>query len=247
MSETILYDLPSRGDKPACWSLNPWKARMALNYKGIPYRTEWTEYPDLAPTFKELGIAPNEEGSTFEYSSPAVRLPDGSYVMDSRKIALALDIYQPEPTLHMGYADVIDRAQNAVSGVLGTLAPIVLPRVPVMLLNDKSAKYFNETREARFGISLPELGVSDKAKGAWEEAKPKMEELRQVLTEKEGKYVLGDEVSFADFVVAGFWVFMKKVDQGGDKGGDIFGNVMGFDDAFPRHMEACSKWLERED
>ena len=59
----ILYDLPSQ--KPlAAWSLNPWKsthhlsdpafiradqtaARLLLNYKGLNYKTAWTEYPDL--------------------------------------------------------------------------------------------------------------------------------------------------------------------------------------------------------
>ena len=29
-------------------------ARMILNYKNINYKTEWTEYPDLAPKFKSL-------------------------------------------------------------------------------------------------------------------------------------------------------------------------------------------------
>jgi len=27
---------------------------MALNYKGVDYNTEWVEYPDIAPKFKEL-------------------------------------------------------------------------------------------------------------------------------------------------------------------------------------------------
>jgi hypothetical protein len=75
MSTITLYDLPSRGDC-ACWSLNPWKstslpaspknffrrltlrlqqtARFLLNYKSLPYKTEWTEYPDIAPKFKAL-------------------------------------------------------------------------------------------------------------------------------------------------------------------------------------------------
>jgi len=29
-------------------------ARLALNYKRIPYKTEWVEYPDLEPKFKAL-------------------------------------------------------------------------------------------------------------------------------------------------------------------------------------------------
>ena len=80
---TIFYDLPSKGHC-ACWSYNPWKskwrgpvnftplsaspadsatlfdgalARLALNYKNIDYKTEWLEYPDIAPTLKDLSVA----------------------------------------------------------------------------------------------------------------------------------------------------------------------------------------------
>jgi len=71
-SQVTLYDLPSREQE--CWSLNPWKgtwlivvwhaglwlmtqtARLVLNYKDIAYKTEWTEYPDLAPKLKSLYV-----------------------------------------------------------------------------------------------------------------------------------------------------------------------------------------------
>ena len=72
MSKTILYDLPSK--QGGCWSLNPWKsealhfpkfeqeqqlrffppARLALNFKQIPYETQWVEYPDLKKTLSAL-------------------------------------------------------------------------------------------------------------------------------------------------------------------------------------------------
>lgn len=29
-------------------------ARLALNYKGIPYRTEWLKHQEIAPKLKEL-------------------------------------------------------------------------------------------------------------------------------------------------------------------------------------------------
>ena len=74
-NEIVLYDLPSKGE-PHCFSFNAWKgrlfaehcivcydnadklsidqARSVLNYKKIPYTTEWVEYPDLEPTLKAL-------------------------------------------------------------------------------------------------------------------------------------------------------------------------------------------------
>ena len=53
--EYILYDLPSK-DGPACWSPNTWKTRAALNFKRVPYKTEWTTYPDLEPKLKSLYV-----------------------------------------------------------------------------------------------------------------------------------------------------------------------------------------------
>ncbi|KAK3707824.1 hypothetical protein LTR37_011826 [Vermiconidia calcicola] len=245
MSEIILYDLPSQG-RNACWSLNPWKARASLNYKGLSYKTEWIEYPDLAPTFQKLGIPKNDGSSSiYEYSSPAAKLPDGSYVMDSRKIAEALEKVQPEPSLHMDRGDVIDRTQAAVSGMLQNLGPIGMPRIPGRLLNPRSAEYFRESRAKRFGMSLEELGKSEKAgENAWKNAEPHMNELKNILNEnKDGPYVLGSSPSFADMIIAGLWVFVKKLDNDGD----LYDRGMKFDPSFSEHVKACQKWVERDD
>lgn len=53
---------------------------MALNYKKLPYKTEWVEYPDIKPTFEALGIAPNTRDPKYQYFCPAARLPNGQYV-----------------------------------------------------------------------------------------------------------------------------------------------------------------------
>jgi hypothetical protein len=37
---------------------------MVLNFKGIDYKTEWVEYPDLMPTLKGIGLDPNDPNST---------------------------------------------------------------------------------------------------------------------------------------------------------------------------------------
>ena len=71
-NEIILYDLPSK-DPCKSWSLNPWKTRLVLNYKGLPYKTEWTEYPDLASKFSSLGVPKNTAEGVPPYTSPCVR------------------------------------------------------------------------------------------------------------------------------------------------------------------------------
>ncbi|CAK3950952.1 related to glutathione S-transferase [Lecanosticta acicola] len=245
-NEIILYDLPSKG-RSACWSLNPWKARLALNYKGVPYKTEWVEYPDLAPKFKALGIPPNspETNPNAEYSSPAIKLPDGRYIMDSLAAARELEQLQPSPSLHIHGNDYANRTQEAVGQIMKGLAPIAMPRIPERLLNPSSAEYFHTTREKRFGMPLSELAQSDKAgERAWSTAEPGFGAVKALLVENgNGPYIQGGEPSFADFVLAGFWRFMERLDTGGD----LYGRIMEIDPVFARHREACQPWLDRDD
>lgn len=242
-SEIVLYDLPSRG-RTACWSLNPWKARASLNFKGLPYKTEFVEYPDLAPKFKALGVPANDKSiSLAEYSSPVAKMPDGSYIMDSRAIAEALEKLQPEPSLHMDDGETIDRTLKTIVGIHGCLGPIVMPRVPD-LLNPRSEQYFRETREKRFGMPLHEVAKSEKAgESAWEAAEPLLNDLKSIVNEdQQGPYVLGQEPSFSDLIIAGFFAFEKKVDRG-----DLYDRLLAYDASFPELVKACQKWFERDD
>lgn len=50
-AEIILYDLAST--KGLCFSPVVWRIRLMLNYKRIPYRTVFLEFPDIEPTLKE--------------------------------------------------------------------------------------------------------------------------------------------------------------------------------------------------
>ena len=163
--------------------------------------------------------------------------------MDSLAIAKVLEKLQPEPSLHLdnGYTD---RCQTAVLETQKAIMPIAMPRIPTKVLNEASAGYFRETREKRVGMTLPELAKSEKAQNAWTYAQPGIDELKAILHEhEEGPYVMGKTVSFADFIIAGFWRFMEILDESGD----LFERGMKMDEAFPRHYEACEEWLRRDD
>ncbi|USW53929.1 Putative glutathione S-transferase, Thioredoxin-like superfamily [Septoria linicola] len=261
MSEDIiLYDLPSRGT-PKCWSLNPWKARLALNYKNLPYKTEWLEYPSVAPALKSYGIPPNSPSlnPNASYSIPAIRLPPSptsssssdqpTYTMDSLAIAHALESQYPTtPSLLFSGNDYAARAQSAINTLMPALQPIALPRVPELLLNEVSAEYFNSTREKRFGMPLSSLAQSESASpeylwGEGGSTQPGLKAIKELLEENEGRYVQGEEVSFADFILVGCWRFLEILDQGGD----LFGKVMEYDERIRRHYEVCRVWLERDD
>ncbi|KXT13826.1 hypothetical protein AC579_35 [Pseudocercospora musae] len=242
--EIVFYDLPSRGSKPTAWSLNPWKARLVLNYKSIPYQTQWIEYPDIAPSFKSLGISPNDPtvNPNATYSSPAITLPDGRHIMDSLAIAHELEKLYPSPSLKF---DKAGEMQSAVLKVNKALVPIIIPRIPELILNDSSKEYFLETRAKRFGKPLPELARTADVGTCWEEAKAGLHEISALLagTHDGRTFVLGEEVSFADFVLAGFWRFLERVDVDGD----LWARVKTFDSKFGRHRVAVANWLERDD
>lgn len=262
-SEVVFYDLPSKG-RPACWSLNPWKgtpstltnikshadinviARLVLNYKSIPYRTEWVEYPDLRPTFQSFNIPPNDPtlNPNAEYSSPAILLPDGRYIMDSLLMAQEIEKLQPEPSLGLD-TDFPKRTQAIVAAIQKPMGPIMMPRVPELLLNPRSAEYFYETRAKRWGMPLPELAKSERAgEVAWRGAEEGMVQLRELLKENsEGPFIMGNEPTFADFILAGFWRFVEKLSVEGD----LESRFMGFDERFREHRRACQPWLDRDD
>lgn len=50
--EVVLYDLACTEN--TCFSPVVWRIRLMLNYKNVPYRTVFLEFPDIEPTMKEM-------------------------------------------------------------------------------------------------------------------------------------------------------------------------------------------------
>lgn len=50
--EIVLYDLANI--KNVCFSPAVWRIRLLLNYKQVPYKTIFLEFPDIEPTLKGL-------------------------------------------------------------------------------------------------------------------------------------------------------------------------------------------------
>ncbi|KAF2032582.1 glutathione S-transferas-like protein [Setomelanomma holmii] len=240
-SQVMFYDLANRQNRG--WSLNPWKTRLVLNYKNIDYKTEWVEYPNLVPYLKSLGIPPNDStapGYFAAYSSPAIKYADGTYGMDSWPIAHELERQYPEPSLRLDNP-INARVRDHIAKLRTPLEPHLIPRVPVVFLNPESAEYFYRTREAKYGIPLPELERTKATEDAWEAAKGPAKEVGDWLRENGGPFFLGQTVSYADFIFLGLLHMIKRIDE------KYFQRYLELDESFPRFYEASKKWLERDD
>ncbi|KAJ9608693.1 hypothetical protein H2200_006464 [Cladophialophora chaetospira] len=233
--EVVLFDLPSKGGH--AWSLNPLKTRLFLNIKGIPYKTQWVEYPDLKPTFQKFGIPPNTSGP-YEYTSPTVLLPSGEYVMDSRPIANKLESLHPTPSLHLD-SPYLARMEEFLPKAVNAVRPVFMPLVPKVFLNTPSAEYFTKSREKSVGKSLDEYAQGKEQ--AFEDVKPFVKELGGWFAENsEGPFLLGKEVSYADVMVLGWLRMLDRLGvvdrifeaEGGGKLKEAY--------------EAAGKWFERE-
>ncbi|KAL7930689.1 hypothetical protein V8C35DRAFT_132466 [Trichoderma chlorosporum] len=240
-ANVILFDNPSRFGTGTCWSPNVWKVRLLLNFKNINYETQWVHGPDIKPTLEKLGLRPHEklEDEVAEYTLPAIRLPDGSYVMDSLPIAHALQSLFPQPNAHLDSAIlstvIIERRK-----LISALNPVLVPRMPRVCLSGTTIEYHRQARKKTFGMSLEELESRYGGEVAWSAATPSLKRLADVLnSNSSGPFFLGDEASYADFVIVGFFEWCRCV------GDDVFERILSVDPALGLLYSSCEVWLKR--
>ncbi|KAH7196652.1 putative glutathione S-transferase [Fusarium flagelliforme] len=236
--QLVLFDLPSREPNGA-WSLNPWKTRFLLNFKGIDYKTEWLEYPDIKATL-EPHVPANPATGT--WTIPTVKFPDGTYIMDSDKILERIEKDYPEPSVHKD-SPVLPKLFAIMPKIMGALRPVYFTHVPGRILDEKSQPYWYETRAKMAGQPLDELYQKEGGQSAWDNAKPHVHEVEALLKENsEGPFFLGKTPSYADFVWGGFLIFMQR-NQVIDEVYKISGDAQLHKDL----LEATAPWHKRND
>ncbi|RDW56527.1 hypothetical protein BP6252_14131 [Coleophoma cylindrospora] len=241
--EIVLYDLACT--KNVCFSPTVWRIRFMLNYKHIPYRTVFLEFPDIEPTLKGFGLVPGESvsgGPKNKYTVPAIQhVSTSTYVMDSASIAPFLESTYPDPpvplTSELGRE--IEAKARAVVGKAFYFS--VMPR-EMDILSPRAQEYFRRTREASLGHPLEDLLNPEKEAQGWSAMG---EDIRAVgelmLTHKAaGPFVLGAQPSYTDFFIAGSLQSARMVDEG------VFQRIAkypGYKDIY----EACLPYMEKKD
>ncbi|KAF7188064.1 Glutathione S-transferase-like protein ustS [Pseudocercospora fuligena] len=244
MTEIVLYDLPSK-DPCTSWSGNALKTRIALNYKKIPYRTEWVPYIRLQQTLKNTGVKPNPEPNWSDYSVPTVRFPDGKVIMDSAQIAPELEKIQPNPPLHLDLK-FHEKVGEAVGVMLNPLIAYFMPRVERDVIVEEDIEWFKADRTAKLGKPLTEL-EKEKGMGSapWDAAKPGFQIIEKLLHEHkkdEGPFILGSEPTYGDLVLIA-WTRMFKV-VGDLAKDDSFDKFVDGAKGLRELYEAGEKWCE---
>ncbi|THU90805.1 hypothetical protein K435DRAFT_249049 [Dendrothele bispora CBS 962.96] len=226
MAETlkplVFYDFPSKKPGVNAWNPNTWKTRYSLNYKGIPYKTIWVEYPDVASTLKAAGIAPHPttrkpDGSPM-YTLPVIVDPNtGTSVSDSLLIADYLDKTYPDKPI------LIPAGTRALhEAFLDALTPNFYPTMRFSMLkiceilNPRSEAYIREARKNDVLKMLNAASIEDvypkgdEAEVEWKKFEEGMKNVAKWMDSND-RFVMGDTISFADFVLGGFLQANKKM------------------------------------
>lgn len=231
----VLYDIHTR---TAC-APNPWKSRMALNFKGIPYSTTWIPLPDIPKVRRALHIPPchqNADGTGY-YTLPILIDPNtDSKIGDTFEIAVYLQkTYRASGVGDLFPPQKLDFVFDRWSALLGSFS------------KSKDVEYgnysdFNAQVEAAFTAYFaltmenlplhPDTAEVTKAEyvtraglTTWDDFKMKREQrekmsksLHGMLGElgklfsrdMSGPFLLGNQASYADFIVGG-WLRLLSV------------------------------------
>ncbi|KAF8996514.1 hypothetical protein BDQ17DRAFT_1364310 [Cyathus striatus] len=210
------YDIHSTTPKIA-WSLMTWKVRYILNYKNLPYKAVYVEYPDIEETCKKLGILPTStkaDGSPY-YTFPAIydSSTDKS-LADSLPIAQYLDATYPDtPVVIAKGTEVLTLAY--LDNFVGKFAPfyICLLRPMAGILSPRSVKYLSP--RLFFGRTWADLMALTK-----EDEREGLKKVNEALVDvdqwfrkagQEGSFLTGEKPVFVDFAVGGMFVFIRTL------------------------------------
>ena len=193
--------------------------RLCLNYKGLPYRTEWLEFPEIAPHCIKHGIpatSTKPDGTPY-YTLPAIHDPStGSYISDSFAIAIYLDATYPStpPILPHGTQGLQASFESAfrqqVQGVWSTMWRSVLSYLNESSANHLGSRRMGEKTTRDFILSAEEEKIiREKAK----EDLGKVHEWFSSASRSRnpGPFLMGSVVSWADFVVCSHFLCWKTI------------------------------------
>ncbi|KAJ3725169.1 hypothetical protein C8R42DRAFT_694978 [Lentinula raphanica] len=215
----ILYDIPTAAaeHQDRDWSPNVWKVRLILNYKGLPHKTRWVDYPQIRDLCQAHNVSPGghkPDGSLF-YTVPVIYDPQTSiYLSDSLRIAQYLDsTYSHRPLFPVNlHAAILSFEDLWLDKVLRHLFPLMI--LPVYLkLPTASQEYFRTTRELRYKKKLEDIAPPRDHSRLWDQVRRGLDAMSRYMDAngKQGLFWFGDELTYADMVMVAWFVWVKRI------------------------------------
>ncbi|KAF6754986.1 hypothetical protein DFP72DRAFT_898179 [Ephemerocybe angulata] len=224
-----LFDIPSTLPVNA-WSVNTWKTRFTLNYKGIPYKTEWVEYPDIAAVLQKDNIGPTDtkrDGTPY-YSLPAILDVDDTTgeikaaLADSLPIAAYLEKAYPDtPRVLPEDEEGLEEQKTFARGFLREMLPVltIMCKETLPVLNEASREHFSKARAmdlyGLYGVDrLEDVPYGEAERRAlWEALEVDFGKLEEKVakTDAEGVWFKGAKVTFADFQIGGCLIWIRTI------------------------------------
>lgn len=170
-------------------------------------------------------------------------MPDGSYLMDSYKIADIIEEKHPEPSLPLNTPMQL-RFRTIMIDFMGALTPIYVPGVAQNILGNESLEFFLTSREKDVGMPLSDYG-EQKGPGAFDRAEKFARAVTEMLKETpSGPYFMGDAVSYTDLIWAAILLFFKCL--GEEEYQEVL-NRTGDAEVHTKFLDAMSEWTKRND
>ncbi|KAG0045367.1 hypothetical protein BGZ83_009417 [Gryganskiella cystojenkinii] len=230
----IFYDIAMR---PPC-ATNPWKSRLALNFKNIAYSTTWVPLPDIAKVRCALGVdACRKFGDgTDYYTLPILIDPNtNSKIGDSFDIAVYLQNKYP----NSGSGNLFPRQE--LDFVFNLDHALLVPLSERKESEHDDYSRFNTNVDAAFSAHVglmaynlpfdPATAEASKAQfiqragvKSWDDFEVKGEKREKLiesfhlmlgdlgklfLRDTSGPFLLGEQASYADLIVGG-WLRMAS-------------------------------------
>ncbi|KAK2850628.1 hypothetical protein FQN49_005477 [Arthroderma sp. PD_2] len=238
-SPIAFYDIAMRPPvEKNCCSPNPWKSRLALNFKGVPYTTNWVPLPDVSKVRSSLNVQACRkfaDGTDF-FTLPIIEDPSTkTLVGDSYDIAVYLqktypdsgagDLFPPQTI------DYVFKPDTAIAIPLSDVPESGFPEYAKFNVNVDAAFSTHvqlSTQYLPFDPATVEISKAEFARRAgvasWDdfaltgEAREKMKEsfrntlgdlAKLFLKDTSGPFILGEKACYADLIVGG-WLRMMR-------------------------------------
>lgn len=216
-----LYDTPAHVPQP--WAPNIWRVRFILNYKRLPYRTVWVEFPDVESTLRSINASPSivRSDGRAVYTLPVIVDPMHSpvrpmVISNVNTIVEHLETtYPARPLFPEGSRAVQSLFVHHIQEVLAKpLLPILVP-LSHQRLPERSQSHFRGRGQAA-PQAPSHLPPGPQLEQQWRAVKQQFDFLAGILdknagSDGDGMVTMGHEVTYADFALCSVLIWIEQV------------------------------------